>query len=381
LAWHGDPVRTLVVGAGLAGLTLAGRLCQQGRPPVIVERSTSLDAGYAIGLYPLGSCVLHGLGTYERLVDRALCLERYELSSGTGRVLKAFDMSVLTGAVGPLLMIGRSDLVRLLEESCTGADLRRGVTVTTLRQDPDAVEVAFDDGTTEWFDVVVACDGVESSTRDLVFGPATGFDSGWVLWTWWANAERFDSTVAREWWGTGWVFGVYPAPGQAMCAAAGPASALRGDDARSVLRRHLADLIDHVPALGASLDDLREPYLWAMRDVRADRWVDRRVALCGDSAVSVMPTAGVGASNAMRAAAGLADEFSRADARTVPLALELYEKRCRSVVERNQTDSRRVARVMFVSPPLLSKARDELAHHYPTGRMLNQIVGSMREPF
>ena len=155
-----------------------------------------------------GSCVFHGLGTYERQVDQAIPLERYELASGTGQVLQAFDLSVLTGAVGPLLMISRSDLVRLLESSCTDADLRRGVTVSSLVQHPDVVEVGFDDGTVEPFDAVVACDGVDSSTRDMVFGPAKGYDSGWMLWTWWADAKRFDPTVAREWWGAGCIFGL-----------------------------------------------------------------------------------------------------------------------------------------------------------------------------
>lgn len=170
-------MRTLVIGAGIAGLTLAGRLCQQGRPPVTVERSASVEGGYAIGLYPLGSCVLHGLGTYEQLVEQAQVIDRYELASGSGRVLQAFDMSVLTGAAGPMLMISRPDLVCLLQASCTSAALRRGMTVTSLVQHPDAVEVTFSDGTTGTFDVVVACDGIGSPTRDLVFGPTTGFDS------------------------------------------------------------------------------------------------------------------------------------------------------------------------------------------------------------
>ena len=66
----------------MAGLTLAARLCQQGRAPVIVERASSIEGGYSLGLYPLGSCVLHGLNTYERLVERAIPLKRYELASG-----------------------------------------------------------------------------------------------------------------------------------------------------------------------------------------------------------------------------------------------------------------------------------------------------------
>jgi 2-polyprenyl-6-methoxyphenol hydroxylase-like FAD-dependent oxidoreductase len=90
----------LVIGAGIAGLTLAGPLWQQGRAPVIVERSVSADGGYAIGLYPLGGCVLHGIGAYEELARRALALQRYELASVTGRVLQSLDMTVLTAAAG-----------------------------------------------------------------------------------------------------------------------------------------------------------------------------------------------------------------------------------------------------------------------------------------
>lgn len=380
-AWHAEVVKALVIGAGMAGLTLAARLCQQGRAPVIVERARYFEGGYALGLYPLGSCVLHGLGTYEALVERALVLERYELASSSGQVLQSLDMSVLTGAVGPLLMVSRSDLLRLLETSCAEADLRRGVTVSSLVQRPDAVEVGFDDGTAGLFDVVVACDGADSSTRELIFGPMKGYDSGWTCWTWWADASRFEPTVAREWWGSGSIFGVYPAPGQVMCGAGGPGHVLCGDDVRSMLHHHLANLIEHNPVVGAAIDDLGEAYPWAMRDVRSDRWIDGRVALCGDAAVGFMPTAGVGASYAMRAAAGLADELSRADAASVPLALELYQKRCRSVIERGQTDSRRLARVMFVRHPQLAWARDRLTRRYPAERALGEVIGSAHQHF
>jgi FAD-dependent urate hydroxylase len=229
--------------------------------------------------------------------------------------------------------------------------------------------------------VVVACDGVESSTRQLVFGPANGYDSGWVFWTWWADAARFEPTVAREWWGAGYVFGAYPAPGQVMCGAGGPRDALSGDDVRSLVSDHIADLVNHVPLVGAAVGDIDDAYSWAMRDIRTERWVERRVVLCGDAAVGFMPTAGVGASNAMRAAAGLADELSRADAASVPLALELYEKRCRSVIERSQSDSRRLARVMFVGPKRLAWARDQLASHFPAKRALSEIVNSAHQPF
>ena len=173
-AWHAARVRMLVIGAGVAGLTLAARLCQQGRPPVIAERSASADIGYAIGLYPLGSCVLHGLGTYGELAGQAVALQRYEVASAAGRVLQAVDMSVLTAASGPLYMVTRPGLLRLLESSCAHAEMRRGVTVRSLAQGRVALTVTFDDGSAESFDAVVGCDGIHSCTRDRVFGPAGG---------------------------------------------------------------------------------------------------------------------------------------------------------------------------------------------------------------
>ncbi len=65
-------MRVLVVGGGIAGLTLAAKLRQQGREPVVIERSAEYsDIGYGIGLYPLGSCVLHGLGAYDEFLRAA----------------------------------------------------------------------------------------------------------------------------------------------------------------------------------------------------------------------------------------------------------------------------------------------------------------------
>jgi len=371
----------LVIGAGIAGLTLAGALCQQGRPPVIVERSASADSGYAIGLYPLGSCVLHGMGTYDDLVRQSVALERYELTSAAGRVLQSFDMTVLTAAAGPLNMVTRTELLGLLESTCQRAELRRGMMVRSLVQAPGSVTVTFDNGSEQEFDAVVGCDGVHSRTRDLVFGPARGYESGWLLWTWWAGGSQFDPHVAREWCGPGAFFGVYPVPGQVMCAAGGPSDAVRSGDVRSLLRRQLGALCLREPAVATAIDELDEPHPWAMADRRSRRWFEHRVALCGDSAVAFMPTAGVGASAAMRAAAGLADELSRADGAAVPMAFERYEKRCRRLAERSQTESRRLARAMFVRDPVLARLRDQVVQRYPAKLALRNIIDSAHQPF
>jgi 2-polyprenyl-6-methoxyphenol hydroxylase-like FAD-dependent oxidoreductase len=104
----------------------------------------------------------------------------------------------------------------------------------------------------------VGCDGMASRTREMVFGPAAGFDAGWVLWTWWADGSRPDPAVAREWWGLGWLFGVYPAPGRVMCAAGVPADAVRGNDVPGLLRHLLAGRIEAGTKLAAQVPEITE---------------------------------------------------------------------------------------------------------------------------
>ena len=377
-------MRVLIIGAGVAGLTLAARLAQQGRPPVVIERSADPGAGYAIGLYPMGSCVLHGLGCYHELLARGLVVNDYEIADHAGRVLKRVDMSVLTGKVGPLVMIDRAGLLDILRAACAGAEIHRGVGVTSLAQDRDGVDVTLDDGRVERADLVVGCDGIDSVTRRLAGGQEHRHDTGWTLWTWWAAADLSGAPVFREWWGQGWFFGCYPAPGQMMCGCGGPAGQWASPPADQVsgeLPGQLRTLLRRYPPAGPDSGEPPATYRWPMRDARAGRWFHRRVALCGDAAVAFLPSAAVGASAAMRSAAALADELSRADAGTVPLALELYQKRCRGIVERAQANSRQLARVMLVGRPALAWSRDQLARLYPAHYAVGEIIHASHQPF
>ncbi len=152
-------MRILIVGGGIAGLTLAAKLRQQGRAPVVVEKAHEYtDIGYGIGLYPLGSCVLHGLGVYDNLVDRSLEVKRYEIADHTGEVLQSLDMSVLTNEIGPMYMFSRSALVDVLREACGDLPIRMGTTVPKIEQNGDTVQAVFSDGTVGEFDLVFSCE-------------------------------------------------------------------------------------------------------------------------------------------------------------------------------------------------------------------------------
>jgi 2-polyprenyl-6-methoxyphenol hydroxylase-like FAD-dependent oxidoreductase len=101
--------------------------------------------------------------------------------------------------------------------------------------------------------------------------------------------------------------------------------------------------------------------------------------LCGDAGTAFLPTAGVGASAALRSAAALADELSRADARLVPLALDHYLDRTTKPIRANQRDSRRLARAMFLRSNALCRGRDVATRHMPARSMIGSILTAMQE--
>jgi|FLOH01.1.fsa_nt_gi FAD-dependent urate hydroxylase len=383
-------MRVLIVGGGVAGLTLGAKLLQQGVVPVIVEKAQVYsDIGYGLGLYPLGSCVLHGLGIFDTFVEKGQATTMYEVADHGGVVLQSADMATFTADAGPMEMISRSDLIELLVRAARGADFRMGTTVSKIRQeDPSlhSVAVDFDDGQSEVFDLVVGADGMHSQVRELVFGQQQLIDTGWLLWTWWAEMPNWPPETIREYWGAGNFFGIYPCKDKIMCAGGMPAKAATVDAgdteaARKLLQAQHAPLIATDARIGQALDSASSFFPWPMVDVKSDEWVRGRVTLVGDAAVGFLPTAGVGASNAMRGAAALADELSRAGRATIPLALRLYEKRARKIIEGNQQDSRSVAKYMFVDGRATAWGRDQLMKHYPAERIVKQIVKSMETPF
>lgn len=380
-------MRVLIVGAGVAGLVLAAKLRQQGREPVVIERlPESDDAGYGISLWPLGSCVLHGLGVYNDFIARGQVSRRYELADHSGQVLQGLDLSALTDSSGPIVTLSRTDLIDLLRKACGDLNIRFATAPEEISQTGDTVRVVFSDGVEGEFDLVVGCDGIHSKVRSQLFPEPEIFDTKWVLWTWWGREGLIAPDLVREHWGRGSFFGAYPVPGRCLFVVGLPAGAVEDRDrspeaVRSVIVAALGELADKVEEVRLALEDAHTLFAWPMVDIRAHEWYLGRVALCGDASTAFLPTAGVGASNAVRSAAALADELSKTGAVLVPRALEMYVKRCRKIVEKNQDDSRETARLVFVESKTVGWGRDQLIKHYPAKRMLKQIIKSMRQPF
>ncbi len=83
-------MRVLIAGAGIAGLTLSALLRQKGIKPQIVDRASDFaQAGYMLGLFPMGNRVLHGLGAFEAFVRRSEPMDTYAMCNGHGETMPA----------------------------------------------------------------------------------------------------------------------------------------------------------------------------------------------------------------------------------------------------------------------------------------------------
>jgi 2-polyprenyl-6-methoxyphenol hydroxylase-like FAD-dependent oxidoreductase len=159
-------VDVIVVGAGPAGLLLAGDLAQAGVSCAVFERRagrSSLTRAFTVYARTLEQ--LDARGTADELVTSGTPVAELRFFAGA-----ALDLSRLPSRFPYLLVAPQYQTERVLEERATrvGADIRHGSEVTGLTQHPDGVEVKVrQDGNPDrvvragW---VVGGDGMQSLT-------------------------------------------------------------------------------------------------------------------------------------------------------------------------------------------------------------------------
>lgn len=379
-------MRVLIIGAGITGLSFAAMLRLRGIEPLLIERETpeEEDRGYAIGLWPIGTRVLHGLNLYEQFVREARPMRTYRLCDGRGKLIKEFSLKRIAAEFGCIGLLERAQLIGLLRTCILPGSIQTGITVERLEQSPDGVHVVLTDGTSHDCDLLVGSDGINSRVRDLIEGQSPHWNTNWGLWGWWVDSELIPDGAVTEFWGGGRFLGIYPARHHASVFAGAPIATcnpqeIKGRSERiqrlfAPVRRQIPQVFDALPGDNCPL------YFWNLYDARAAVWATDRVVLIGDSAAAFLPTAGIGASIALESAAVLADELSRSDSTSVPLALQLYVKRRRARVIDGQEDSRKLAKLMFVKSPLLAALRNQLMRLYSIEMFARNIARSMARP-
>lgn len=362
---YGPDLRILIVGGGIAGLTLALALRQRGMRADIVEKAHGYGGvGYVLGLWPAGLNVLYGLGLRDTLAEVGLAGGMYYGNDAAGRPLLRADFGVFGPEYGGVYFFERADLIDALQQAL-GTPILFGKTVSAIRQSPDCVETSFDDGTTAEYDAVIGADGLRSVVRKTVFGDVPLSYHGLTGWAFWADTDLGNTT--KEFFARGRFMGLYPSVRRACCFAAMVAPRGSADDSATRRQRLEHTFADFPHEAVAALESSDDAAIWHddFLDVRLERWSRNRVALVGDAAHAVLPTAGVGASMAIESAFVLADELSRASSKNLSTALCRYESRRRKRVDRVQKQSRQMGWMIRVDNPVTAYARDTLFRLVP----------------
>ena len=112
---YGPDMKILIIGGGVAGLTLAGLLERRGFTPRLVERAPAFGkVGYVIVIWPSGSRVLKGLGAYEKLLEEGCQFTNYYISNYQGEVIKTYSIDPVAEKYGPIISIYRPELIDTL---------------------------------------------------------------------------------------------------------------------------------------------------------------------------------------------------------------------------------------------------------------------------
>ena len=190
----------LIAGASIAGPALAYWLNRSGWCTTVVEWAPALrTGGQNVDLKGAGLQVIRRM----RLEEQVRAVHPGELGvefiGSRGQVLARFRAGDPSGmSVTAEVEILRGDLAELLVSATAESTAYRfGDRVTAVKQDGDGVLASFEHAPAERFDLVVAADGIGSSTRRLIpnDGPVV---HGLGVEAAWATIPRTDTDT--DWW-------------------------------------------------------------------------------------------------------------------------------------------------------------------------------------
>jgi 2-polyprenyl-6-methoxyphenol hydroxylase-like FAD-dependent oxidoreductase len=337
--------RVLIVGGGFSGMSAAIALRKKGADVDLVE----IDPGwrsYGAGL-SLGSATLRAfeqLGILDEFLRLGYGADGAELFTSAGHPIASLPTPRLARPDVPGAgAIMRPVLAAILSAAtrASGANVRLGVTFEAIAQTDGAVEVAFSDGATGSYDLIIGADGLNSKTRATAFPDAPKpHYTGQCVWR--AVLPR-PPEVARAlmWLGPRVKAGVNPVSQEEMYLFV-------TEDRPSNDR---IDRASFLPTLKALLMPFTAPVMQTVKSTLNESsqivyrplealllprpWSQGRIVLIGDAVHATTPHLASGACIGIEDAIVLADELARAA--TLEEALRAFEdrrwERCRMVVE------------------------------------------------
>ena len=159
-----------IIGAGIAGLTLANLLKKHTDHEFMVyerEESLSLEEGYGIQLATNSIKILNQIN-FDKINNEKIFHPRtvdfYDIQN---KKICDLNLSKFNSSEAKYTTLQRSTLIEFLKEDIYTQHLRFGKKMKEVSELKDKVLIKFDDNTNDLVDFVIAADGIFSNTRSF----------------------------------------------------------------------------------------------------------------------------------------------------------------------------------------------------------------------
>ncbi|MCX5323380.1 FAD-dependent oxidoreductase [Streptomyces sp. NBC_00120] len=331
----------LVVGGGAAGNAATILLRRSGIAVDLIEAKEDWNATAGSGITLQGNAlrVLRELGVWEQVEKSGFGFGAVGITAPDGTVLHVAE-DLRTGGDDLPATVGmqRPQLQRILIDAvrASGATIRLGVRATSLDQDGDSVTARFSDGSEGRYDLVIAADGLGSTTRAAIGIPDRPEPTGMAIWRIAAPRPAGVTRTNLAYGGPAYIAGYCPTSDTTLYAYVVEGIRDRASippESYAEEMRSLAELYGGFwPEITAHISDpAKVNYTWFDRMLVEGSWHRGRVILVGDAAHCCPPTLAQGAALSLEDAWVLAQMLTAADVWDDVLFQAYYERRIQRV--------------------------------------------------
>ena len=159
-----------IIGAGIAGLTLANLLKKHTDHEFMVyerEESLSLEEGYGIQLATNSIKILNQINFDKINNEKIFHPKTIDFYNIQNKKICDLNLSKFNSSEAKYTTLQRSTLIEFLKEDIYTQHLRFGKKMKEVSELKDKVLIKFDDNTNDLVDFVIAADGIFSNTRSF----------------------------------------------------------------------------------------------------------------------------------------------------------------------------------------------------------------------